>query len=161
MKTAIVRELEHIPDHPDAFHVLDLVEQEVRDCTGCWTCWQKTPGRCAFHDLDAFYKAFLQADRVIFYIGVSCDFVSGRIKTLFDRMIPHYLPYTGYKTGESMHVPRYDRYPDVEVYYDGSFSDEESRQLYEEYLARVFYQFHIPKARIQPLITMAESKEAV
>ncbi len=149
MKTVVIYEAGgvHIPD---STFVLDLNAREIRDCTGCWSCWKKTPGRCAFHDLDDFYAAFLQADRVVLFAGVSCDFVSGRMKTLFDRMIPHYLPYTSYKTGESMHVPRYDRYPDIEVYYQDTFSSHEARQLYEEYLARVFYQFHVKRTLIKP-----------
>lgn len=150
MKTVVIQEIDaEILD--DTMFVLDLRAQKIKDCTGCWSCWQKTPGCCAAHDLDDFYSAFLQADKAIFYLGVSCDFVSGRLKTLFDRMIPHYLPYTSYKTGESLHVPRYERYPDAEVYYKGSFSDAEAQKQYEEYLHRVFYQFHIKVIHIKPM----------
>lgn len=148
MRTVIVSEREDTPAAEKGTFILDLSSREVRDCTGCWSCWQRTPGRCASHDLDDFYRAFMQADKVIFYIGVSCDFVSGKLKTLFDRMIPHFLPYTTYKTGESMHVTRYDHYPEIGVYYKGDFSSREARILYEEYLGRVFYHFHIPKVLI-------------
>lgn len=150
MKTVVISEVDGIRI-PEKTFVLDLNMREIKDCAGCWTCWQKTPGRCAFKDLDDFYTAFLHADKAVFFTGVSCDFVSGRLKTLFDRMIPHYLPYTSWKTGESMHVPRYDRYPDIEVYYQGTFSSGDAQQLYEEYLARVFYQFHIKRTVIKPL----------
>ena len=150
MRTVVISEVDsiHIPGNT---FMLDLNARAIKDCAGCWSCWQKTPGRCAFKDLDDFYTAFLQADKAVFFIGASCDFVSGRLKTLFDRMIPHYLPYTSWKTGESMHLPRYERYPDVEVYYQGAFSSESARHLFEEYLARVFYQFHIKRAVIKPL----------
>lgn len=151
MKTIVVREIDEVFIPADATFVLDLTEQKIKDCIGCWSCWQKTPGQCAFHDLDNFYSAFLQADKAVFYTGVSCDFISGNLKTLFDRMIPHYLPYTSYKTGESMHVPRYERYPDIDVYYQDDFSDDEAKKLYEEYLTRVFYQFHIQNIHIQPI----------
>lgn len=160
MKPVVISELDGVRI-PDNIFRLDLNVREIRDCAGCWSCWQKTPGRCAFKDLDDFYAAFLQADKAIFFIGVSCDFVSGRLKTLFDRMIPHYLPYTTHTTGESMHEPRYDRYPDVEVYYQGTFSNDEARQLYEEYLARVFYQFHIKKTVIKPMGNYVQGGVAV
>jgi len=160
MKTVVIREVDGI-DIPDAAFVLDLNRREIRDCAGCWSCWQKTPGRCAFKDLDDFYTAFIQADKVVLLIGVSCDFVSGRLKTLFDRLIPHFLPYTTYKTGESMHVPRYDHYPDIEVFYQGTFSSEEARRLYEEYLDRVFYQFHIQKTIIKPVEEYIQGGAAV
>ena len=155
MKEVIISEWENIPAAEDGTFILDLRSRDIRDCTGCWCCWQKTPGRCASHDLDDFYKAFLHAGKAVFYAGVSCDFVSGKLKTLFDRMIPHFLPYTTYSTGESMHETRYDHYPEVEVYYKGEFSSDEARTFYEEYLQRVFYQFHLPKISIYS----AEEKE--
>ncbi|WP_312653321.1 flavodoxin family protein [Proteiniclasticum sp.] len=95
---------------------LDLSQTTVKDCLGCWSCWVKTPGRCVHKDLDAFYKAYLRADKVIFFLKLSKGFVSGNLKSLFDRMIPLYLPFISYETGESMHLPRYEKYPDIEVY---------------------------------------------
>jgi hypothetical protein len=73
------------------------------------------------------------------------------MKTLFDRMLPLYLPYMDYKTGESMHVPRYEKYPDVEFYYEGDFETEEGREIFEDYVNRVFYQFHIKNIIVKPL----------
>lgn len=161
MKTTYIHEAGPRPTHaPDDF-VLDLQANTIKDCAGCWCCWQKTPGRCAFKDLDEFYKAFLRADKAVFHIGVQNDFVSVTLKSLFDRMIPLYQPYTSFKTGESMHTPRYEHYPDVEVYYHGSFSSNEAQQLFEEYLARVFYQFHIKNARIRPADAFLEKEIAV
>ena len=159
MKTVVICEIDGI-DTPEADFILDLSAREIKDCTGCWSCWQKTPGRCAIKDLDDFYTAFIGADRVVMFIGVSCDFISGYLKTLFDRMVPHYLPYTVYQTGESMHVPRYERYPDVEIYYRGTFSNSEARQLYEEYLRRATYQFHVKRTVIQPVEAYAKGGTA-
>jgi len=155
MKTLVISEIDGIAI-PEADFILDLSARDAKDCTGCWSCWQKTPGRCALKDLDDFYAAFIRADRVVMFIGVSCDFISGQLKTLFDRMVPHYLPYTNYQTGESMHLPRYERYPDMEIYYRGTFSNREARQLYEEYLRRAAYQFHVKRTVIQPVEEYAE-----
>ena len=73
------------------------------------------------------------------------------MKTLFDRMIPLYLPYVAYETGESMHVPRYDKYPDIEFYYKGEFQTVNSKQIYENYIKRVFYQFHSKNITVKPV----------
>lgn len=132
-------------------YILDLAQQTVTDCIGCWSCWIRTPGRCVHHDLDDFYRAFLSADKALFFLRVSMGFVSGNVKTLFDRMIPQGLPYISYHTGESMHESRYTHYPDVEIYYSGHFDSAEEQQLYEEYLARVFYQLQQKHAVIQPI----------
>lgn len=123
-------------------YTLDLRKITVKDCTGCFSCWLKTPGRCIHKDLDEFYKAYLAADKVIIFSKVTQGFVSGGLKTLFDRLIPLYLPYITYKTGESMHLPRYEKYPDIEFHYQGEFSSLEDQKIYEDYIHRTFYQFY-------------------
>ncbi len=49
---------------PDA-SCIDLRQTSVKNCVGCWTCWWKTPGKCIFHDLEDFYRNYINADKVI------------------------------------------------------------------------------------------------
>jgi multimeric flavodoxin WrbA len=98
-----------------------------------------------------FYHQYISADKAIFFSKVKKGFVSGDLKTLFDRMIPLYLPYTTYSTGESMHVPRYEKYPDIEFYYDGQFKTAASHQNFVEYIYRVFYQFYSKNITVKPI----------
>ena len=130
---------------------LDMRKTPAKDCTGCWSCWLKTPGRCVHSDLDEFYRAYLASLKVIIFSKVSHGFVSGDLKTLFDRMIPLYLPYLTFKSGESMHVPRYEKYPEVEVYYQGSFSSLEEENIYVDYIHRVFYHFYSTCKIVKPI----------
>lgn len=132
-------------------YMLDLTKTVVKDCVGCWSCWIKTPGRCIHKDLDDFYRAYLHADKVIIFSKISQGFVSGNLKALFDRMLPLFLPYITYKTGESMHIPRYEKYPEVEVYYQGDFMCEEDRNIYEDYIHRTFYQFYSKCEIVEPI----------
>lgn len=132
-------------------YILDLRATKIKDCIGCWYCWLKTPGRCINNDLDEFYKAYLDADKVVIFSKVSQGFISGNLKTLFDRMIPLFLPYITYETGESMHIPRYAEYPEIEVYYQGQFSSIEDRKIYEDYIHRTFYQFHSKCEIVKPI----------
>lgn len=149
MKTLVIKEITDI-SIKDAF-ILDLTKIEVSHCIGCWTCWWKTPGRCVFKDLNDYYHEYITADKVIFFAKVTKGFVSGRMKTIFDRMIPLYLPYTTYKTGESMHVKRYEKYPDIEFYYGGRFQTDDGRRILEEYIHRVFYQFYSSSIIVKPV----------
>lgn len=149
MKIVVINEGEQITI-PNSV-TFNLTQMNVKNCTGCWTCWWKTPGKCVFNDLNEFYHHYVTADKAIFFAKVKKGFVSGDLKTLFDRMIPLYLPYVTYKTGESMHVPRYEKYPDIEFYYDGEFQREESREIFENYINRVFYQFHSKNISIKPV----------
>ncbi|MHB1155154.1 MAG: flavodoxin family protein [Eubacteriales bacterium] len=154
MKTVVIREFEGIKV-PNAYE-FDLKKVPIHHCIGCWSCWWKTPGRCAFKDLDEFYHEYITADLAVFFAEVTKGFVSGNLKTLFDRMIPLYLPYINYSTGESMHVPRYDKYPDIEFYYNGEFKTDEGRKIFEDYINRVFYQFHSKKITVKPVTVSAE-----
>ncbi len=149
MKIVVIHESENIPAPKGITFKLD--EIDAKDCTGCWTCWWKTPGRCIYKDLDEFYHHYITADKAIFIAKIKKGFVSGALKTLFDRMIPLYLPYVVYATGESMHVPRYEKYPDIEFYYDGEFDHEHDRQIFFDYIHRVFYQFHSKNVLIRPV----------
>lgn len=148
MKTVVLTECE-VKNMPDC-EIFDLNKLNPKDCVGCWTCWWKTPGRCAFHDLDEFYHQYITADRVIIFAKVSQCFVSGTLKTLFDRLIPHFLPYVVYDTGESMHMPRYEKYPDIEFYYEGSFDTEQDETIFTDYIHRAFYQFHSKNCIVRP-----------
>lgn len=149
MKTIIVND---IPQINLAFDTYDLTQMQVKDCLGCFSCWKKTPGKCVFHDLDQFYHDYVTGNMVIFFVSISKGFISGQLKTLFDRMLPLFLPYTSWQTGESMHVPRYDRYPDVKVFYDGNFESVNEESLFKDYIYRVFYQFHSKNISISSVL---------
>ncbi len=158
MKTVIIKECDGI-EIPDVY-TFDLNKEAVKNCIGCWSCWWKTPGRCTFADLNEFYHHYITADKAIYFANVTKGFVSGNLKTLFDRMIPLYLPYTTYKTGESMHVPRYENYPDIEFYYEGNFERTSSRQIFEDYINRVFYQFYSKNIIIKPIREFADKGDS-
>jgi len=119
MKTFVVKEYD--VSIPEGASVFDVSRVELRHCIGCWSCWWTTPGRCVFKDLDEFYRGFLAAEKVYWYCSVSQGFVSSNMKAMIDRMIPFVLPYISWPDGESLHDPRYDKYPAVEVIYRGEF----------------------------------------
>lgn len=97
MKTVVIRECSNFTI-PNAFE-LNISNIGLKDCCGCWTCWWKTPGKCIFKELDEFYHEYVTSNRAIFFVKVSKGFVSGNLKTLFDRMIPLFMPYTSISTG--------------------------------------------------------------
>lgn len=134
----------------DVGYILDLKENPPRHCTGCWFCWTRTPGQCVQKELDEFYRQYLAADEVVILSRVTQGFVSSKLKNLFDRMIPLFLPYISYAAGESMHVPRYETMPHVTIYYEGAFESEQEREDYIKYLNRTMFQFHT-KCEIKPM----------
>lgn len=149
MRTVVISEIEACD--MDCSYTLDLVHIKVNDCVGCWNCWMKTPGRCVHKDLDTFYKQYVAADEVVILAKITKGFVSGNMKSLFDRMIPLFLPYVEVSTGESRHVPRYTKYPDIKFYYEGNFTTDEGRQIYEAYIYRTFDQFASKHITVRPI----------
>jgi hypothetical protein len=119
VKTYIVKEYD-VPVAEGA-PALDLSRAALRQCAGCWNCWLKTPGRCVHRDLDTFYREYLAADKVTIYCTVSQGFVTSNMKAMIDRMIPLILPDKDWSSGETLHPPRYTKYPDVEVRWRGEF----------------------------------------
>ena len=140
MKTVLISECSdyNIPHTA----LLDLSTIKVKGCTGCWTCWWKTPGKCIQHDLDDFYRSYLNSDKAIFIAKLENGFISGNMKSLFDRMIPHFLPYCAFANGGTMHMPRYKKYPDIEFYYDYQFENQDVYNIFFDYINKVFTQFY-------------------
>lgn len=97
MNTLIIREFgDYTTSGSKCF---DLSKMDIADCIGCWTCWWKTPGICVHKDLEDFYRSYVNADRVIIFAQLKYGFVSSKLKTLLDRMIPLFLPYTIFERG--------------------------------------------------------------
>lgn len=139
MKTVVIKEVDGY--EVDSIYELDLNKNQIKDCCGCWSCWWKTPGRCINKDLDEFYSKYLESDKVIIFSKVTKGFVSGNLKSLFDRIIPLFIPYVEVSKGESRHVPRYEKYPDIEFYYEGNFTADEGEQILKDYIYRTFDMF--------------------
>lgn len=153
MKTVVIRDIENkeIGLNGANTYEIDLLQHTPKDCIGCWNCWMKTPGRCAHSDLNTFYKEYIAADKVIILTKASRGFVSSRLKTLLDRLIPLYLPYVVVDSGESRHLPRYDKYPAIEVYYEGTFMSVQGEEVFKDYLKCTFDHFASKEVSIEPL----------
>jgi multimeric flavodoxin WrbA len=93
----------------DCFKLRDM---DIKYCTGCWSCWLKTPGRCPVKDdMPAILKSVVHSDLVIFVSPVVMGFVSKYIKKVNDRTIPILNPYIGIFENEFHHTGRYEKYP--------------------------------------------------
>jgi multimeric flavodoxin WrbA len=92
--------------------IFTLRGMDIQYCTGCWTCWWKTPGLCVFKDdmLD-IYPAIVAADKLVMFSPISMGFVSSLLKKVNDRSIPVLHPYIEMVEGECHHRRRYAHYP--------------------------------------------------
>lgn len=87
-----------------------LRDRSLKGCTGCWSCWVKTPGRCIHRDaMDEILPSIISADLLLFAAPLSMGFVSALLKGACDRMIPLLHPYIEIVAEECHHQRRHGR----------------------------------------------------
>lgn len=93
-----------------------LKKYNIKDCTGCYTCWTKTPGGCIFDnkkigdDMSMLRKKYREADLVVFASPLYIFNVSGILKTFMDRLLPVLQPYMLLNDNNNIMHP--DRFPE-------------------------------------------------
>jgi len=110
-----------------------LKDMKISPCTGCYTCWTKTPGECIFQDdMTDLRLKFRKADLIIFASPLYIFSVTGIMKNFLDRNLPNIKPYMVIEGGETKHPHRYPEdkqqgfvvfsaagFPEVEHNFDG------------------------------------------
>jgi multimeric flavodoxin WrbA len=91
-----------------------LREMDIHYCTGCWSCWWRTPGLCSFaDDMTGVYPEMVGADIVVWASPLVMGNVTALTKKAQDRFIPLLHPYIELVNGESHHRRRYPRNIDL------------------------------------------------
>ncbi len=89
-----------------------LMDLKINHCTGCFTCWVKTPGICMFRDdMVDVLKHYVDADFVLFASPVVMGFVTSLLKKIIERRLPVILPYLTFVEDRFQHPHRYAKVP--------------------------------------------------
>ncbi|MFW6226616.1 MAG: flavodoxin family protein [Bacteroidota bacterium] len=143
----------------------ELRNMEIRQCTGCWACWWKTPGVCVIKDdVSMVYQPVLSSDLVIFASPLRVGFTSALLKTLQDRMIPLLHPYMEIRNGEIHHRKRYPKYPLLSLLIqDESDTTAEDIEIVHDIYNRFAINFHSELKNVwtTDLIKMEDIKYAI
>jgi multimeric flavodoxin WrbA len=84
-----------------------LRDIEIAPCIGCFTCWTKTPGICAFDDEHRKICADIaRSDLIVLITPISFGGYSSDLKKGLDRFIPVLLPFFRKFNGETHHPSR-------------------------------------------------------
>lgn len=95
-------------------HVEELMvnRMDIRPCLGCFSCWNKTPGKCCIEDdMGEVIQKLLWADVTIWSFPLYYYTVPGTLKNLIDRQLPMCLPFMEERedcVGNGSHPARYD-----------------------------------------------------
>jgi len=96
-----------------------LRDSGVKSCTGCWSCWWATPGRCIHADgMAGLYPGILSADLLVWASPLVMGNVSAITRAAQERMIPLLHPYIELVRGECHHRRRYARMPEFGLVLD-------------------------------------------
>jgi len=88
-----------------------LKDKDIKNCTGCYTCWTKTPGQCIYKDdMPELLEKYRAADLVVFASPLYIFNVTGILKTFMDRLLPLMKPYM--LLSEEGYITHPDRYPE-------------------------------------------------
>ncbi|MCL2841583.1 MAG: flavodoxin family protein [Defluviitaleaceae bacterium] len=89
--------------------IIDISKLNVRGCTGCYSCWTKTPGKCVINDdMTDILPKLIEADIIIWSFPLySCSF-PGQMKCFMDRRLPIALPFMDESSATGEHPLRHD-----------------------------------------------------
>ena len=88
---------------------IDVTNINIEPCTGCFSCWNKTPGTCVIRDeMSEVLAGLIAADIIIWAFPLYYFSVPGKLKNLIDRQLPLILPFMDDKNESGGHPLRYD-----------------------------------------------------
>jgi len=105
-------------------------------CTGCFSCWLKTPGVCRINDgLKNFGALSGNCEEMVIISRNYYGGYSAAVKRILDRGVPSSLPFFTYRSGKMRHRTRYNvKKKNLTVFLYGDFLEveEEAAKLMVE-----------------------------
>lgn len=125
--------------------IIELRNEKVATCIGCFGCWIKTPGQCILKDQGReIAKAVARSDLLILFSPVTFGGYSFQLKKMLDRLIPNLLPLFTKINGEIHHKYRYEKKPKLLVVGHLPEHDEESERIFKALVGRNALNMHSP-----------------
>lgn len=108
----------------DVEHIL-LADKKIHHCIGCFSCWIKTPGVCAFNDDMRDILPKLLADVLVYATPLYIFNVTGIMKNFMDRQLPLVDPHLERDSiGETRHADRYGKTPKLVIISNCGFPEQ-------------------------------------
>ena len=102
-----------------------LAKSPVNGCQGCFACWVKTPGECAFDDGGkAVASKWVGSDLAVFVSPAVFGTYGPALKRAMERLLPVMMPYFKRINGRVGHPHRYAKRPGLLVFGIGAQESE-------------------------------------
>ena len=118
---------------------IDLSSLKIANCTGCFGCWTRTPGKCMIRD-DAVkvYPIIAKSDTLLYVSRVKYGGYDTVMKTMLERAIPIQKAFIRILNDETHHVQRDVVPKKATIIAYGNISNEE-QELFKSLVARNAY----------------------
>jgi multimeric flavodoxin WrbA len=105
--------------------IINLARKKINYCTGCYTCWSKTPGICVQKDdmTKEIYPKYLECDLCVLAMPLYHYTVNAQMKTFIERTLPITEPFYIKQDGVARHPLRHEG-PKVAVISVAGFPEE-------------------------------------
>lgn len=125
-----------LPLSKQSVEFIDLSRLKISNCTGCYGCWTKTPGKCVIRD-DAVkvYPKIAASDRVLYVSKVKYGSYDTIMKTMLERAIPVQQAFIRLLHGETHHVQRAVVPKQATIIGYGNISEEE-KEIFTKLIGR-------------------------
>lgn len=89
--------------------IIDVSKLNIKPCLGCFTCWEKTPGKCVISDdMPSLLDKIISADIIVWTFPLYYFSVPGGLKNVIDRQLPMNLPFMAADSETGAHPSHYD-----------------------------------------------------
>ena len=107
-------------------------------CIGCFSCWNRTPGKCAISDgYENMGSLIHHADEVVVISRYTYGGFSGSVKNVFDRCLGYVLPQFEVIRQETHHKKRYDEDKTFTFIFYGPYLSDDEKASAERYVQAV------------------------
>jgi multimeric flavodoxin WrbA len=119
--------------------VVDLRKKTIRHCSGCFTCWTKTPGVCIHKDdmSEDLFPKFIQSDLVIYATPLYHFTVNATLKAFIERTLPILQPFFE-ESGEATRHPLRHAFPKAMVLSVAGFPEMSAFDQLSSYARFIF-----------------------
>jgi len=122
-------------------------EIEIISCTGCFKCWDTTPGICSGVSGDRgeeILKDIVNCSVLVLLTPITFGGYSSELKKIIERLLGTLQPGMQVIKGEAHHLQRYDTYPSFLAMGISENSDEEEEELFRTLVYRHSLNFFPP-----------------
>ncbi len=123
--------------------VVNLREKKIKNCTGCFTCWTKTPGTCIHKDdmTAELFPRWLESDLVVYATPLYHYTLNAEMKAFLERTLPVLEPFFEQRGSRTVHPLRHTP-PDAVVLSVAGFIELEVFDQLSNYVQFLFGRYN-------------------